>query len=129
MKIHHIGIYVIDLEGAKTFFTKYFNFTAGDKYHNPRTGFSSYMLNADGDGSRLELMTRGEVHPAETEVLHVGPHHINLCIGTEKDVDLMSRRLASDGYEILDGPRRTGDGYYECCVRAVEGLLVEISAE
>lgn len=129
MHIHHTGVYVSDLECAKDFFAKYFGFVAGEKYHNPRTGFSSYMLAAAAGGSRLELMHRSGVVPGDATALHTGPHHINICIGTEADVDRMSRRLAADGFEILDGPRRTGDGYYECCVKAVDGLLVEISAE
>ena len=29
--------------------------------------------------------------------------------------------------EVLSGPRTTGDGYYESCVRAVEGNQVEIT--
>jgi lactoylglutathione lyase len=28
----------------------------------------------------------------------------------------------------LDGPRRTGDGYYECVVRDPEGNRVEVTA-
>ena len=129
MQIHHTGVYVRDLEAAKTFFTRYFNLTAGEKYHNPRTGFSSYMLAADDGGGRLELMHRAEATVGNATTLHTGFHHISLCVGTDADVDCMSQRLAADGYEIVDGPRLTGDGYYECCVRAVEGLLVEICAE
>ena len=30
---------------------------------------------------------------------------------------------------MIDGPRRTGDGYYECVVRDPEGNRVEIAAE
>jgi lactoylglutathione lyase len=44
-------------------------------------------------------------------------------------VDALAARLKSDGFPILDGPRRTGDGYYECVVCDPEGNRVEIAAE
>ena len=46
MKIEHIALYVNDLERAKDFFTRYFHATAGEKYHNPKTGFQSYFLSS-----------------------------------------------------------------------------------
>ena len=30
-----------------------------------------------------------------------------------RDVDEKAKQLQSDGFKILRGPRRTGDGYYE----------------
>ena len=43
MKIEHIAMYVNDLEGAKDFFTKYFNATADAGYLNKTTCFRSYF--------------------------------------------------------------------------------------
>ena len=43
--------------------------------------------------------------------------------------EALAARLRADGQTILDGPRRTGDGYYECVVRDPEGNRVEIAAE
>jgi hypothetical protein len=37
--------------------------------------------------------------------------------------------VSADAHASLDGPRRTGDGYYECVVRDPEGNRVEIAAE
>ena len=37
MKIDHIAIYVENLEATKEFFIKYFNATANNLYHNPKT--------------------------------------------------------------------------------------------
>ena len=37
-------------------------------------------------------------------------------------------RLAEDGYEVLSGPRTTGDGYYESSVLGFEGVNLEITA-
>lgn len=33
----------------------------------------------------------------------------------------------NDGYEVVSGPRTTGDGYYESCVVGVEGNQIEIT--
>ena len=35
--------------------------------------------------------------------------------------------IIADGYQIVSGPRTTGDGYYESCVVAVEGNLIELT--
>jgi len=36
-------------------------------------------------------------------------------------------RLGADGYQVVSGPRTTGDGYYESCIVAVEGNRIEIT--
>lgn len=36
-------------------------------------------------------------------------------------------RLQEDGYEVISGPRTTGDGYYESCVIGIEGNQIEIT--
>ena len=42
-------------------------------------------------------------------------------------VDELTERLRSDGYEVVSGPRTTGDGYYESCIVGIEGNQVEIT--
>ena len=39
----------------------------------------------------------------------------------------MTAELKADGYEVVSGPRITGDGYYESCSVAMEGNQVEIT--
>lgn len=55
--LNHIGLYGNDIEEAKHFFEKNFDAQAGEKYHNPRKSFSSYLLSFY-DGAILEIMTR-----------------------------------------------------------------------
>ena len=45
----------------------------------------------------------------------------------KETVDSLSARLQEDGYKIISGPRRTGDGYYESCVIAFEDNQIEIT--
>ena len=56
MKIDHLAIWADDIESLREFYTKYFGFVSGEKYHNPRKNFSSYFLSAEEGGARIELM-------------------------------------------------------------------------
>ena len=47
--------------------------------------------------------------------------------GSKEKVDALTAQLKSDGYEIVSGPRTTGDGYYESCIVAIEGNQIEIT--
>jgi lactoylglutathione lyase len=58
----------------------------------------------------------------------MGLAHFALSVGSERRVDELTQRLAHDGYPVLDGPRRTGDGYYESVVLDPDGNRVEIAA-
>lgn len=42
-------------------------------------------------------------------------------------MDELTARLKADGYEVISGPRTTGDGYYESCVIALEGNQIELT--
>ena len=42
-------------------------------------------------------------------------------------MDSLTARLMQDGYEVISGPRTTGDGYYESCIVGVEGNQIEIT--
>lgn len=126
MKIEHIALYVNDLENAKQFFIKYFGAEANDGYHNPRTDFRSYFLTFD-DGARLEIMTKPKMEDQAKVLARTGFARIAFSVGSKERVDSLTAELKADGYEVISGPRTTGDGYYESCVVAVEGNQVEIT--
>ncbi len=50
-------------------------------------------------------------------------------VDSREAVDELTCRLGSDGYEVLSGPRTTGDGYYESCILGPENNLIEITGE
>lgn len=83
MKIEHLGLFVADLEAAKDFYTKYFDGQAGPKYHNPRTGFSSYFINL-AEGARLELCHKADLPQVATERL--GLAHLAFSLGSKEAV-------------------------------------------
>lgn len=125
MKIGHIAMYVDDLEAAKNFFVKYFVGVPSALYHNNKTGFSSYFINFGDGAARLEIMNRPGLAAKGPEGL--GYAHIAFNLGSRERVDELTERLAKDGFEILSGPRTTGDGYYESRVIGVEGNLIELT--
>ena len=126
MKIEHIAMYVQDLEKAKDFFVKYFAGKPNAMYHNPNTDFKSYFLSFD-DGARLEIMQKPGVEAQTENQMRTGFIHMAISVGSEEQVDKLTETLKQDGYTVTSGPRTTGDGYYESCVVAVEGNLIEIT--
>ncbi len=126
MKIEHTAIYFQDLEGAKQFFETYFNATANDLSHNEKTGFRSYFLSFD-EGARLEIMNKEVLDDLPKPLNRTGLAHVTFALGSKEAVDELTDRLKNDGYEIISGPRTTGDGYYESCVLGFENNQIEIT--
>lgn len=126
MGIEHVAMYVNDLEAAKEFFEKYFAAKSNELYHNKTTDFQSYFLTFD-QGSRLEIMTKPGMEDAEKSLARTGLIHIAFQVGSKEKVDELTNQLREDGYEVVSGPRTTGDGYYESCVVALEGNQIEIT--
>ena len=126
MKIEHIALYVNDLEAARDFFITYLGGKSNDGYHNPRTDFRSYFISFD-DGARLELMTNLEMVDQEKPLNRTGYAHIAFSVGSKEKVDELTVELRKAGFEVVSGPRTTGDGYYESCIVAVEGNQIELT--
>ncbi|MBO5031760.1 MAG: VOC family protein [Lachnospiraceae bacterium] len=126
MKIEHIAMYVNDLEGARQFFERYMGAVSNNLYHNPKTGFQSYFLTFD-NGARLEIMKKPDMVDAEKSFQRTGYIHIAFSVGSKEKVDLLTEQMREDGYEVISGPRTTGDGYYESCIVAVEGNQIELT--
>ena len=128
MKIEHVAIYTRDLESLRSFYTKYFKAASNELYVNSRKGFSSYFLSFS-DGARLELMQMESIPVSLNDPIaqSTGIVHIAFSLGSRSAVDRMSERLRKDGFRILDGPRQTGDGYYECAFLDLDGNRIEIT--
>ena len=126
MKIDHIAIYVCNLEGARDFFMQYFGAKSNEGYHNKPTDFRSFFLSFD-DNTRLELMTRPQLADMEKVRERTGYAHLSFSVGSKERVDALTAQLKADGFEVVDGPRTTGDGYYESAIVGFEGNLIEIT--
>ena len=132
MHIEHVGLWTDNLERLKSFYETYFGASAGDRYVNPRKQFESYFLTF-ASGARLELMRRPNL-PNGVRNLHdsgaatrAGYAHLAFSVGSKQQVDDLTVRLRAAGYPVVDGPRTTGDGYYESSVLDPDGNRIEIT--
>ena len=126
MKIEHIAMYVNDLEAARNFFVNYLSAVSNDGYHNQTTDFRSYFLTFD-DGARLEIMHKPGMEDAPKSLARTGYVHVAFSVGSREKVDELTARLKADGFQVVSGPRTTGDGYYESCIVAIEGNQIELT--
>lgn len=129
LRIDHIAIWTQDLERCVAFYTTYFDAIAGPHYVNTTTGFRSCFLSFDG-GARIEVMSTTKLQPVIVApgAERTGLTHIAIKVGSEEKVNQLTTRLREAGFLVKDGPRRTGDGYYESVVLDVDGNRVEIAA-
>lgn len=93
-------------------------------YHNPKTGFSSYFLSF-GQGARLELCHRPDIIEGDKAVFCLT--HLAFSLGSEEEVDRLADEIATQGFPIVNGPRTTGDGYYEAVLFDLEGNQIELT--
>lgn len=129
VRIDHIALWTRDVDRLVAFYCAYFAGKAGDRYVNPSKGFESRFVSFCS-GARLEIMSTTSLRPVEHDpgAQRMGLTHLALSVGSENDVNRLTERLRGDGYRVIDGPRRTGDGYYESIVLDPDGNRVEISA-
>ncbi|MDO5345813.1 MAG: VOC family protein [Lachnospiraceae bacterium] len=126
MNIEHIAMYVTDLEAAKDFFVKYLDGKPNEGYHNKVTDFRSYFISFD-EGARLEIMTKPGMTDEVKQTARTGYIHIAFRVESKEKVNQLTEKLKADGFEVISGPRNTGDGYYESCVIGIEGNQIEIT--
>ncbi|KIC95985.1 VOC family protein [Flavihumibacter solisilvae] len=129
MKIEHIALWTYRLEEMKAFYEKYFNAVSNDLYHNRKKGFRSFFLSF-GDGARLELMQMEGIPLNRNSTIeqYTGLIHFAISVKSREEVDSLTARLKADGFPLVDGPRQTGDGYYESVILDPDGNRIEITA-
>jgi lactoylglutathione lyase len=129
VRIEHIALWTNDVERCTQFYVSYFGAVAGTQYVNPAKGFTSLFLRFP-DGARIEVMQSTTISPVVIEpgAQRMGLAHFAVALGSEQLVDHLTRRLKIDGHPVVDGPRRTGDGYYESVVLDPDGNRVELTA-
>jgi lactoylglutathione lyase len=113
MRLEHVAIWAVDIELMRTFYEKYFDARSNRKYENGRKKFTSYFLTFPG-GGRLELMR----DQTSTDCRSLSPHefigYAHPGVGWARGPRRRPHQTtAGDGLPLLDGPRQTGDGYYE----------------
>jgi lactoylglutathione lyase len=130
MAIDHVAIWTGQLEKLKEYYLKYFNGQANVKYLNKERHFESYFISFNS-GTRLELMQMPGIpqnlnDPIEKQYL--GIIHLSFKMETIERVNEKYQELKNDGFRILRGPRKTGDGYWEFETLDPDNNRIEVSA-
>jgi len=115
MIIEHVAIWTKQLELLKEYYSKYFQGMPNIKYVNPARQFESYFISFRS-GTRLEIMSRPGIPENANDSVnkqYLGIIHLAFGVNSMEEVDEKAAHLKKDGFEILSGPRMTGDGYYE----------------
>lgn len=115
MTLEHVAIWTDKLEALKNFYIKYFDGVANSKYTNESKQFHSYFITFQS-GARLEIMSMPGIPDNINDRIvkqHKGIIHLAFGVDSMKEVDQKALELRKAGFPILNGPRRTGDGYYE----------------
>ena len=123
--IEHVALWVRNLDLVCDFYVRHFGATPGPRYQNLSKGFISRFLSFS-DGARLELMSFLD-RLSSPEGEHLDLSHVAISLGSEAAVDALTAQLKADGLPVLDGPRHTGDGYYESVVLDPEGNRIELT--
>ena len=128
IRIEHVALWARDVDALCTFYQRTFGAQVGAPYENPTKGFRSRFLQF-GTGTRIEVMSTSALSPVELApgAQRMGLTHLAISLGSESAVDGITEQLRAQGLAVLDGPRRTGDGYYESVVLDPEGNRLELT--
>ena len=72
-------------------------------------------------------MNKPEMDDPEKTLNRSGYIHLAFSVGSREKVNELTARLKQDGYDVISGPRTTGDGYYESCIIGIEGNQIELT--
>lgn len=129
MTLEHVALWTKNIDGLKAYYCHYFRGKANSLYINTQRGFESYFISFEG-GARLEIMQMPEIptnlNDRKTKQ-HLGLIHLAFGAESKEAVDQKALELSDDGFEIIKGPRITGDGYYEFETLDPDGNRIEVT--
>ncbi|PHI20537.1 methylmalonyl-CoA epimerase [Lewinellaceae bacterium SD302] len=130
MQLDHIGIAVADLEAANQLIAR---LLGREQYKieavEEQGALTSFFSAGEGHAAKIELVASEKSgSPIDKFVQKRGPglHHLAFEV---KDIRAEMKRLAADGFELLqDEPRRGADNKLICFLhpKSTNGVLVEI---
>jgi lactoylglutathione lyase len=129
MTIDHVAIWTNDLDRLTEYYVKYYSGRTGEIYINKKNHFRSCFLSFDS-GARLELMQRPGIPENMNDTIenqHQGLIHLAFSVNSMDEVSEKASELGENGFRILRGPRRTGDGFYEFETLDPDNNRIEVS--
>jgi lactoylglutathione lyase len=130
MTIDHVAIWTTNVERLKDYYVRHFNGRANEKYTNKETHFESYFLTFES-GIRIEIMQKPGIPENLNDRLekqHLGLIHLAFGTETMEHVSEKAKELAKNGFIIIRGPRKTGDGYFEFETADPDNNRVEVAS-
>jgi lactoylglutathione lyase len=125
VSLHHVALWVRDLDQAADFWKTCFEADVGAPYLSQRRpGFVSRFATLPG-GLRVEIMTAPWIAERDIDE-RMGWDHIALSLGSREAVDAFATRCKAKGC-LAAQPRETGDGFYEAIVQAPNGSRIEVT--
>ena len=122
--VTNVGLFVKDLEAAKTFFEDYFGAELAFTYNEEENQYYSYIMNM-GTGARLELMTKPQIVDQPKDPDRTGIAHMAIRVDSREKLNEVIARFHEDGcrffYEPKDGKGR------EARLVAFEDNVLEVS--
>lgn len=131
MTIDHLAIFTSCIEKLINYYTRYFDAVPGPFYTNEKKRFRSCFLSFDS-GARIEIMEMEGIPDNANDTLvkqHKGLVHLAFGAENPGRVDDLAKQLENEGYSIIDGPRVTGDGYYEFVSLDPDGNRLEVCSK
>lgn len=123
MKIGNVGIFVMDLEGAKNFFMDYFGAEVYATYNEEENHYYSYIMKL-GEGAKLELMTKPEIVDQPKDPNRTGFVHICIKVDSREKLDEIVDRFHKENFHIFYEPATTGG--HEIRAVTFEDLILEV---
>lgn len=63
---------------------------------------------------------------SDKDLARTGYIQIAFSVGSKERVAQLIAKLKEDGYQVISGPRTTGDRYYESCIVGIERNQIEL---
>lgn len=137
-KIRHSGIVVTDIEKAKKFYQKYFNFTVAKEMNESGDfidkilGYQSLTVKTvkmNTGSSMLELLQfkNPKSENRDRQINDYGCTHIAITVS---NLEELFRELSEEGIHFISAPQTSADGAAKVCFcRDPDGTFLELVEE
>jgi lactoylglutathione lyase len=125
-RIERLVLWTDALERLRDFYSQLLGAHAAPLSEDPATGLRSVRL--DFCGVQLELIqSPATAERAVSEPQRSGYAQFGFALGSADAVDELSGRLLAAEHRVVEPPRRTGEGRYECLALDPDGNRISLT--